>query len=115
MEERLLQLAMMIGSIGIHGKSKARNVDNRNILGFNVDTSNMKYPFYTRQLFDDSCHRRRSDLSQLAIAPDTRGTRNTRFRNQSPLRLLVSDFDRYPPQDAGLLYGILKRSIIGGP
>jgi hypothetical protein len=106
---------MMIGSIGIHGKSKARNVDNRNILGFNVDTSNMKYPFFIRQLLGDSGHSGRSNLAKLAIAPDTRGTRNTRFRNQSQLRLLVSDFDRHPPQDAGLLYGILKRSIIGGP
>jgi hypothetical protein len=31
-EERLLQLAMMIGSIGFHGESKAQSVDNSNIL-----------------------------------------------------------------------------------
>jgi hypothetical protein len=30
-EERLLQLAMMIGSIGFHGESQAQNVDKRNI------------------------------------------------------------------------------------
>ena len=60
MEERRLQLAMMIGSIGFHGESKAQNVDNRNIRGFNVDMSNMKYPFCTHQLLDDSGHSRRS-------------------------------------------------------
>jgi hypothetical protein len=75
----------------------------------------MKYPFYTRQLFDDSCHRRRSDLSQLAIAPDTRVTRKTGVRNQPPPGPLVSDFDRQTSADTALLYGLLKRSIIGGP
>jgi hypothetical protein len=75
----------------------------------------MKYPFYTHQLLDDSGHSGRSDLFQLAIAPDTRGTRKTGCRNQSPPGRLVSDFDRRPPEDSGLLYGILKRSIIGGP
>jgi hypothetical protein len=74
----------------------------------------MKYPFYTHQLLDDSRHGGRSDLSKLATAPDTRTTRNTGCRNQSPLGL-VSDFDRWPSEDSGLLYGILKRSIIGGP
>ena len=56
-----------------------------------------------------------SGISQLATAPDAGGTRNTGYRNQPPLGLFTSDFDRRPPEDSGLLYGILKRSIIGGP
>jgi hypothetical protein len=102
----------MIGSIGFHWESQAQNVDKRNILGFNVDTSNMKYPFFTPQLLDDSCHR---TPSKLPIAQNTRGTRKTGCRNQSMPEPLVSDFDRQTSADTALLYGLLKRSIIGGP
>jgi len=56
-----------------------------------------------------------SGIGQLATAPDTRGTRNTGCRNQQPVGLLAPDFDCKQPEYSGLLYGILKRSIVGGP
>jgi hypothetical protein len=105
----------MIGSIGFHGETKAQSVDNSNILGFNVDTAHMKYPSLKHFLADNCWDVGGSGIGELATTPDTRGTRNTGCRNQQTLGLLASDFDLRPPKDSGLLYGILKRSIIGGP
>jgi len=72
----------------------------------------MKYPSLKYLLADNCWDVGGSGIGELATTPDTR---NTGCRNQQTLGLLASDFDRRPPEDSGLLYGILKRSIIGGP
>src|SRR5260221_13880054 len=105
---------MMIGSIGFHGESKAQNVDNSNIL-VNVDIANMKHPS-VKHLSSDHCWDvGGSGIGELATTPDPGGTRDTGCRNQQTLGQLASDFHHPPLEHSARLYGILKRSIIGGP
>jgi hypothetical protein len=56
-----------------------------------------------------------SGIGRLVTTPDTRTTRKIGYRNQQPVGLLAPDFDCKPPEYSGLLFGILRRSIVGGP
>jgi hypothetical protein len=80
-----------------------------------VDIVNMKYPFDKRLSLDHCRDDGGSGIGQLVTTPDTRRTRKTGCRNQQPVGLLAPDFDCKPPEYSGLLFGILRRSIVGGP
>jgi hypothetical protein len=80
-----------------------------------VGIVNMKYPSNKRLSSDDCWGGGGSGIGQLVTNPDIRRTRKTGCRNQQPVGLLAPDFDRKPPEYSGLLYSILKRSIVGGP
>src|ERR1700747_969381 len=81
----------------------------------NVGIVNMKYPSNKRLSSDDCSDGGGSGIGQLVTTPDTRRTRKTGYRNQPPAGPVAPDFDCKPPEYSGLLYGILKCSIIGGP
>jgi hypothetical protein len=104
----------MIRSFGFHEESKAQNVDKSNIRA-NVGIVNMKYPSNKRLSSDDCSDGGGSGIGQLVTTPDTRRTRKTGYKNQPPVGPVAPDFDCKPPEYSGLLYGILKCSIIGGP
>jgi hypothetical protein len=80
-----------------------------------VGIVNMKYPSNKRLSSDDCWDGGGSGIGQLVTTPDTRRTRKTGSRNQQPAALLASDFNCKLPEYSGLLYSILKRSIVGGP
>src|SRR4029077_21024931 len=80
----------------------------------NVGIVNMKCPSNKRLSSGDCWDGGGSGIGQLVTTSDTRRTRKTGCRNQQPAGLLASDFNCKLPEYPGLLYSILKRSIVGG-
>ena len=83
----------------------------------------MKYPSCKHQslalfggLLAASAILRRNLMGAIERERNTEcGTRNIEYRNQEPAVPLASDFNCGPSEYSGPFYGILKRSIIGGP